>query len=94
MTPEGSPSVQRMRINLGRRSVRVLVFATVAVLIAVGMAWQLLPLLRGDHELRVYSHDGRWVLRPSVRILSSPGQPAAFASSGTPLIEIPAHLEA
>lgn len=81
-----------MRVNRGKRSVRVLVLVTVAGLIVVGIASQLFPLPRGDHELRVYSHDGRFVARPSFCILSSPGQPPDFASSGTPLIEIPAHL--
>lgn len=81
-----------MRVNAGGRSVSVLVFVTAACIVVVGVAWQLLPLLQGDHELRVYSHDGRFVGRPSIRILSSPGQPEVFASDGWLPIEIPAHL--
>jgi hypothetical protein len=82
-----------MRSDVGERSLRVVILVTVLGLVVVaGIAWQLLPLWRGDHELWVYSHDGRLVMAPSVRILASPGQPAAFASSGTPFIEIPPHL--
>ena len=81
-----------MRMNVVKLSARVLVLTTVAGLFVVGIAWQLLPLWRGDQYLRVYSHDGRFVGMPSLRILSARGEPAAFASSGTPLIEIPADL--
>lgn len=82
-----------MRLNVGGRSARVLVLAAVAGLVVAGITWLLLPFLQGDHELRLYSHDGRWVRRPSFLILSSPGQPAAFVSHEMFVIEIPADLE-
>jgi hypothetical protein len=62
-------------------------------LIVTGIAWQIGRAHRGDHDLRVYSHNGRWVLKPSLVMPSSPGQPPDFKSSGPPgLILIPRHL--
>lgn len=82
-----------MRRWFGRRPVRVVLVVAAALIVGVA-AWQLALAWLGDPWLRVYSHDGRPVMRPSFRILSSPGKPALFASDGWALIEIPADLDA
>ncbi|MHC4342942.1 MAG: hypothetical protein ACYSX0_22360 [Planctomycetota bacterium] len=70
-----------------------ILFAAV-LLGAVLIVWQLSVLIGDqDHELRVYSHDGRWVTWPSCVLPSPRGGPADFVSVyEMGLIQIPADL--
>jgi hypothetical protein len=57
------------------------VLLVVVFVIASALGWVRLPLLGRDHDVRVYSHSGRLILKPSLVLPSpTPGQPPDFES--------------
>lgn len=80
-----------MRAGVAGPSVRFLLLLLCAAVAAV-IAWQVGRGSRGYHELRVYSHDGRWILKPRLVMPPFAGGKPDFESSGPVLIRIPRHL--
>lgn len=74
---------------MGRRLGDILVL----LVITAGLVWMLSRGRKDFHELRVFSHDGKWVAMPSCIMPAPSGGPADFVSRpGWPIVEIPKEL--
>jgi len=58
--------------------------------LALAALWRFRP--QSDHDIRVYSHDGHWILKPSLVIPAPTGGEPDFESHGPALITIPARF--
>jgi hypothetical protein len=70
-----------------------LLLVVIGVVVVFAVGWERIAFLGGDHEMRVFSHHGRLILKPSLVLPSAtPGQPPDFKSSFGALIVIPARM--
>jgi hypothetical protein len=71
----------------------LLLLVVIVVVVGFAVGWERILLLGGDHEMRVYSHDGRLIVKPRVVLPSAtPGQPPDFESTWGSLVVIPERM--